>query len=446
MTQRTISFEWRVVENEEAWRALPPPNAVLTPSHAQRAFGSSARAARHHVEGRLLGRHIRMALILCVGLFTVTSATFVPAQQREVWAHNEVRAALQEEELAWKRNDEASYQELIDPLVHSQWQREWRIPWNIDPAARQEMGLIAADVEAWADLVRVKTLFTQPFPADWRSVPYRENRFYQQTATGWVRTLPTSAYWGEVRSLETLHLRFEFYEPDAATIIPLASRLERVYLTLYDLFDLTPPMDEPKLTLAVVPEPVRAGSAYDGRLRFTSPLLARVPQGLSDADHLAHQMVSRFTARVLNETLIVTGYSNIDGWQNLLRALRGWLRTVVLEDRSPWHQQAEAAFRTLRQAYPDLRLADINDPYPVPVSNREAEMWQYMVAESVVAYAVERYGWERLPAFVRGLGEYSYWNGLIPRTFGVSVEEFEAGWQQYLAEEYAPVDLQQLAP
>jgi hypothetical protein len=30
------------------------------------------------------------------------------------------------------------------------------------------------------------------------------------------------------------------------------------------------------------------------------------------------------------------------------------------------------------------------------------------------------------------------WEGLVPAVFGVSVDEFEAGWQAYLARHYDP--------
>jgi hypothetical protein len=156
--------------------------------------------------------------------------------------------------------------------------------------------------------------------------------------------------------------------------------------------------------------------------------------------------VSRFTSRVLNQTLTETGHTNSYGWQNMFRALRGWVRTEMLAQRSPWHLQAETVFSTLRQEYPHLRLTDISDPYASVLPTREQDMWEYMVAESVIAYAINVYGWERLPAFVQALGEYGYWGVLIPRVFGVSVADFEEGWNRYLEEYYKPLDLPQLAP
>jgi hypothetical protein len=305
---------------------------------------------------------------------------------------------------------------------------------------------VDSSLDASDDLMLVKLLVTEPAAEWWRVVPYREMRFYRQTEEGWVRTLPASDYWGEARTLDTPHLRFEFYDRDAAMVVSIANRLELVYMDLYDRFQLSPPATATKLTLAVVTDVVRTGSSYGDRLRFTTPMLTKVPQGLTDGEHLAHQIVSRFTSRVLNQTLTETGRINSYGWQNMFRALRGWVRTELLAQRSPWHLQAERVFSALRQDYARLRLTDINDSYASVLPTREQDMWEYMVAESVVAYAINAYGWERLPAFVQALGEFGYWSVLIPHVFGVSVEDFEDGWNRYLAEHYQPLDVPKLTP
>jgi hypothetical protein len=444
MAQRSINFEWSVVEDEEVWRNLPAVTAPTAPGYERQGGRLSAQLNRSATDHRQLVRGLWMTLMCAVCLLAMTGTTFAPTDQGWEVAQTEVKAVLKLEESAWQANDEDLYNTLLDDQVAGDWRRDWRMAWGIEPAERRDLGIAVTRLEPFEDLVRVEMNVNQPYPEWWRLVPYREQRFYRPTETGWVRTLPTAAYWGQLRALETPHLRFEFYERDAGLMIALANRLELVYLQLYRLFGLEPPLNEGKLTLAVLPEPVRTGSSYGGRLRFTSPTLARVPQGLSDADHLAHQIVSRFTSRVLNQVLTESGRTNSYSWQNMFRAVRGWLRTDVLAQRSPWHQQAELVFRRLRQDYPYLHLVDVTDPYRSELPSREQDMWEYMVAESIVSYAVDTYGQEKLTTFVQGLGEYNYWSALLPRTFGVPVAEFEAGWNRYLDQTYAPIDPQRL--
>jgi hypothetical protein len=54
---------------------------------------------------------------------------------------------------------------------------------------------------------------------------------------------------------------------------------------------------------------------------------------------------------------------------------------------------------------------------------------------TVLDYVVATYGRQQLPMLVGALGEHKRWETLIPAVFGVPMEEFERGWQGYLAEQ-----------
>jgi hypothetical protein len=54
----------------------------------------------------------------------------------------------------------------------------------------------------------------------------------------------------------------------------------------------------------------------------------------------------------------------------------------------------------------------------------------------VVAYAVATYGRDSLSALRAGFYEFETWVELVPAVFGVSADEFEAGWRAYLAAHY----------
>lgn len=58
------------------------------------------------------------------------------------------------------------------------------------------------------------------------------------------------------------------------------------------------------------------------------------------------------------------------------------------------------------------------------------------VSAALIGYATQRYGTGRLPLLLSGLQQPVTWEALIPALFDVSVEEFEAGWQAWLAESY----------
>jgi hypothetical protein len=85
-----------------------------------------------------------------------------------------------------------------------------------------------------------------------------------------------------------------------------------------------------------------------------------------------------------------------------------------------------------------LDLADLVAP------DSEFEMMQSALSRlgtgvalaTVVEYAAAAYGPERIPLFVASLNRHASWETLVPAVFGVSLEEFEAGWQAYLAEHY----------
>ena len=71
----------------------------------------------------------------------------------------------------------------------------------------------------------------------------------------------------------------------------------------------------------------------------------------------------------------------------------------------------------------------------------DGEAYLYRLSEAVtvvtmVEYAVETYGQERLPMLVTGLDKHDNWESLLTAVFDVSAAEFEAGWQAYLAHRY----------
>ena len=59
---------------------------------------------------------------------------------------------------------------------------------------------------------------------------------------------------------------------------------------------------------------------------------------------------------------------------------------------------------------------------------------QVLAAETLFDYVAVTYGRDALPALVEGFRHYDSWIKLIPAVFYITAEEFEQGWQTYLAE------------
>ena len=51
---------------------------------------------------------------------------------------------------------------------------------------------------------------------------------------------------------------------------------------------------------------------------------------------------------------------------------------------------------------------------------------------TVLEYGAATYGSERIPALLAALPHHETISTLIPAVFGVSAEDFEVGWQDYL--------------
>jgi hypothetical protein len=161
-----------------------------------------------------------------------------------------------------------------------------------------------------------------------------------------------------------------------------------------------------------------------------------VPNGLSDRDYLAQQIIGRLSSRVLNRLFDNYERMNTYQWRTMFWALSGWWRAELTGQRTPWHQQAESLFRRqLQRNYP-LRLNEIESGYPSWRTNQETMMVEYMVAESVVSYSMKRAGREHLRDLVLGFGDHGSWVGLVPSLYDQSLAEFETGWNRYLADRY----------
>jgi hypothetical protein len=124
---------------------------------------------------------------------------------------------------------------------------------------------------------------------------------------------------------------------------------------------------------------------------------------------------------------------------------RLWMTTPLsLQVPSTCYDTIDQAERFLswRSIYePPLSLAQVPlmtlemalQPYPMSWSAHPAAT---VALATVMEYAAATYGPKRIGVLVAEVSEHESWATLIPAVFDVSAEEFEAGWQAYLAEQY----------
>ena len=416
-------LDWSVLADDD-WAQLDLPEGQVETREAVRSS-----------EWRILVGVVR-ALALATAIVALTGATFTPPHEQSPWAYETIMPTVRRESQAWVTRDEQLLSSVIDPLVSARFQDEWRVGWASDenPTPQYSSALLVA--EPVGDLIRVQVRIQQELPQWWLSSPYRETRFYRPTTAGWLRTVPATEFWGQARAVETAHLRFEFYDYDFQNVMDIVDRVELAYVRAHGWLGLVPPKGDEKITVALLPELVRGWGNSGYRLQVTSPALAKVPDGLSDADYLVQQIIGRLSSRLLGQLLADHERNNAYQWRTLLWALSGWWRTELIGQRSSWHVQAQTLFRgRLLAAYP-LRLNQIENGSPSWRAEQGSMMVEYMTAESVIEYALNRYGRTRLADLVMALNDYGSWVGLVPHLYDESAAEFETGWNQYLAERY----------
>lgn len=451
MLKQQINFEWSVGDDEfgallqsnhsDGSFARPHTNDTnpLTTAHSHSQFWLPPHPMEpsqwlSSAESQFLRHRLRDLLLIGVAAILLGSMPFTPDQVEQRHAEEGVTAALAAEYTAWQQKDRDGFAALLDLPTADRWQWEWRDYWSLAPADFADLGLTVQRIDRQGELVRVATLVTRPSTKWWRSSPYREIRFYREAPAGWLRTLPPDSYWGAQQSRETAHLRFEYRTQDAEVIEPQVDRLEALYQELYQFLALDPDTRE-KWTFILVPDRTDGRTSDYYRSEYTSPALSEVPAMLSDQEYVAQMMVSSMASQAVYGAS-PNRRNYLHRWEMVVWSLYGWLRSDLLDQRSPWHAQAQTVFKA---ALPDrlpLRLDDIEN---WPDDNRPAQeriMRQYMVSESIIDFAMHTYGRSTMPAFLTGLERERDWDRLITTVFGVSASTFEAAWNRYLAQTY----------
>jgi hypothetical protein len=136
---------------------------------------------------------------------------------------------------------------------------------------------------------------------------------------------------------------------------------------------------------------------------------------------------------LINGNLIdeVEGYPTSYWWSSISIGISQWVLEGSLTKPLWW---TTAYMNGLKQEFAEKS-------YPVTMHKllRLSDGQQGLVAGVfLMDYITATYGRDEIPRFLHSLNQYKGWDELIPAVFNVSVEEFEAGWNAWLAGRLQP--------
>jgi hypothetical protein len=492
MDKRPLSIEWYMAESDADWARWCAP-AILDSSPGKTPAAGSRLSAQHFL-GALA------AILLLVGAGDWWWCT---AQVELHQAKAEGRTAVPQDRQEVMLGDDSLTTSLnVDPATSNVWsqvaqvERSRRAVVQLTASTAHLDGAVSR-IEVQGDQAVVNLVM----PAK-REVPaYRQTRFYQRMAEDWQQTAPNAALWGPERSLETPSFVFHFRQHDASAVTAAAPQIEALYTTLKGNFGWASPTGAEKLVVQVsvtqTPADTLAWYRLPEPLRVPSPAVYRAPVEVTDAALLEESI----TLPLVNYVLAQASERHAIGaaWQPLVKGLRLWqvwdldlplaswradiVKWVYIDLPTnqagqsfvlPEHYTALCAAHQLWMPSPlqlhiPLVCADLDweewywaswdartplthlDQLAVPVRSNAESMIQRSILErlnqpsqpvalaTLIEYTVATYGRERLPNLVAGLGHYDSWDTLLRVVYGVSPDEFEAGWQAYLATHYGAV-------
>ncbi|MEM7131641.1 MAG: hypothetical protein AAF702_35335 [Chloroflexota bacterium] len=473
MAQQNVALDWQigneVYENSSltssyrqsihsSTREMDGSHLEVNPAIYARSAGQQAHdiqprqvppVANHQAnvdkaERRLVILLVRWLLCAMVGVAMVGGYAISPQEQEQILAHHAVDGWLVAEEQAWQNDAQERLGLLIDQNVNRNWRRNWLNFWSVDLDERDTLETVLKQVDLHDNLLEAEVVVSRASAEWWRSSPYREHRFYKIGADGLIRTIPDEAFWGTKDSIDTAYIRLEFYEPDAALAAKIGPQLDAYYLHVYDRLGLVPNVphdgEDEKLTFLLDYDAPRGWGNSGRRQAVTSPLLSRVPSALSDEEFILHQIVGGLSFFALARAVSESNDRNLYRWETIVWALDGWLQTDALQQRTPWNLQAETLLRENPPTERPLQLAAVGEWRSRGIPQQELIMRQYTMSESIIDYIVVTYGRESIPRLLVGLPKHNNWPDLVRAVYDADFEEFESGWNAYLAERFGWAD------
>jgi hypothetical protein len=405
MIQQRITFEWRIGEAEyDFW----------TDQHGgQRAAQSGVSTPNR--EEQLVHGLLRTLALLVIVIVAAAGLSYSPRQLQWEQAESGIRASIDRENRAWYSMDRDLFLATLDPDIDRNWANDWRRHWRGETGDRLAYTTELRHVEPLENgLVRAQVQMRQP-AVEWSHVEnLQEIRYYRAAPEGWVRTVPaaSSDYWGERRSLRVGDLTFIYHARDEESVREAAPIVAHAIDDLYRLLDLEPPAGFEEFVIEMIPERMGRWAWEDNHIRMSSPTLSSRPAGLTQGEALAATLFNRLTYRIIHQ-IDLPGGRYLFRWTVMNWGLRRWMNNYLLDQPSPWHEQATPIFRSYNQDRLPLSPADISQDDESGRPTREYVIWRFLAAETLVDYGTETYGEETLPALIRAFAGASSWEEMI---------------------------------
>lgn len=388
--------------------------------------------------------------------------------------------------------DEVLAGALLDPQMDDDWRE----------SILAEMGVVgeraAAEIEITDYSLSGDRAMVEVRVTDAESgTVYREHRFYQESADGWLRSQPVPELWGDARTLESENFVFHYRQRDGAAVAEAAALLDKAYLHMHSALGLSllaAPAAEAKVQVYVAVGGEAIGDIWyevNGPLWVNSPRLLRLSDRLTDGTALAETIAFPLRRALVNSTLSKAAqrYQPTADFSSGLRLWLAWEETTLpIDSKSElinWlYGNALYGPPGLRISYPEvcelfgawqvvsptvpmgfyctedtpfsfatyfrasITLRDLpltisweglpheKKVYPLTGALLLSNQGQTMAVASVLEYTIHTYGQTSIAALLQAAREGKSWHTIAPEVFGVSEADYETGWWAWLAAEY----------
>lgn len=393
----------------------------------QRSLGWITRAQQ-----RLMGVVIVLALVAVLVSLGREYLVWEETRMRAI-----IRQSLEVEAWAWYRLDYASVTASLDPQARADWVRwhtnyqQGRRTWAGRDARLPQVEMGRVDFLGRGRAL-VEVILAAPEVPDVEQ--YREYRLYRNVAGEWLRTATDSELWGAQTEQTTGIFHFVYNAQDASAVERVAPEVELIWRNLHERLGLTMTPVESSLSIVIQGENVGIGPVrFDGdRLLLLSPKLTRAPIYEDDSQTLSRMVATALTRRAMDRFMQGRGFD--PRWSVTYEGALSWLAEETNPLLPPDPRQESGALRKRVAQFGLPRLDDL-------LEKRHAGYywwagWVSSAGHSLLAYAMNTYGADRIDDLIVGLTTAQDWEELTQTVFGVSAAEFERGWHAYLRWRY----------
>jgi hypothetical protein len=479
MSKQAPTIDWHIAESEAEWERLQATLRPVQPPVSHR------RLLQHYG----LAAGILLLVLVGVGEWlwqTTWTGTHPPVTRMEAIALPSISevAPGRDAAIGSPRRDRSAPNWSLSFAVEEGTPRAAHLTHEpIDQVRIEQRAVNQAGDQVAVNLVMRTKLRTQA---------YRQTRFYRRIDAGWLQIEPDATLWGSEHSLETPYFIFHFRQQDAPTIIAVAPQLNELYTTLWRNFGLPilPTPEKLDIEVSVTQRPSLAlfQRFTEHHLVVPSPAIYLAPVDLTDAELLAQSIALPLLEVIARAASEQNGIG--PSWQPVLQGMRLWQLWQMDLPLAGWREEIvhwsyldlpntdaqprivlPEQYEAICTAHTLWMTSPMEIGIPLFCSELDSKEWlvgararhdplihlnqiglpgagsslysegtpllgQTVALATLIEYTVEKYGRDRLPALVAGMGHYHHWNTLIPAVYRVSANEFEVGWQTYLAARY----------